>query len=609
MKAILAAAFLCLSIGAWCPAGEPGGNYFVEMQMDGLARVEIRVTGPELKEPVSTSLEAKNGAIADWVAIPPGSNRAIEVLLVGEKGEVLATGKAVEDIADKSRASLLLKTFAAKGDRTIQLLLSPYRVTLTQLDKPRKDGRIGVQARLTDSLGKEVPIRKGMLTWSDMNYPGPGGANFDPRNPGTAYFDLAQSHLDKYKLSACVCLLGDPNCRCTRPVPPMRYIDVTAGATHSCAIDQNNKAFCWGSDFFGQLGFTATAMCQITDPVVPPISFPCSVTPGAVAGTFAQISAGRDHTCAVDMAGDVWCWGRNMFGQLGNGTVSSAFAAQPNPTRVNAGATKFKEVGAGYFQTCALGTDNLVYCWGRTGCSVNPDPQLATPKSVGTQTFKALSVGPHHACALTTTGTPMCWGKGSSGQLGDSNPNPVCAFAPQTAAHAPAVFNPARIAAGGSSSCVGSATGYGVMDGSITCWGNPGSSAGAQRFITTTVQMSAGGDDVSADHLCAFNPAGTMHCWGSNSGGLLGVGSTQNPVTQPAFVQTSMGFRDLDAGALHNCAINTASEVFCWGHNEHGQLGDGTQTNSATLVRSLLFYLAPATLALPKSGNQRFPFP
>jgi alpha-tubulin suppressor-like RCC1 family protein len=608
MKAFLTA-FLCLSFGTWCAAAEPGGNYLLEMRMDGLARVELRVTGPDLKEPVTSSLEAKDGAIAGWVAVPPGAGRSIEVLLVGVKGEVLATGKAVEDVAEKGGASLLLTTFTSSRDRTIQLLLSPYRVTLTQLDKPRKDGRIGVQARLTDSLGKDIPIRRGMLTWRDLNYPGPGGASFDPRNPGVGYFDPILAKQDKLKLSACVCLIDDPNCRCTRPVPPMRYIDVTAGKSHSCAIDQNNHAFCWGADFSGQLGFTATATCQITDPVVPPISFPCSVTPGAVAGTFAQISAGADHTCAVDLTGDVWCWGRNQFGQLGTGTVSSAFAAQPNPTRVNAGATKFKEVGAGYFQTCALGMDNLVYCWGRTGCSVTPDSQLATPRSVGTQTFKALSVGPNHACALATNGTPMCWGKGNAGQLGDSNPHPMCVIAPQAAAHAPPVINPARIAAGGNSSCIASSSGYSVMDGSITCWGTPGSSAGAQRFITTTVQMSIGGDDTAGDHMCAFNPAGTMHCWGANFGGVLGVGSTQNSVTQPSFVQTNMGFRDLDAGALHNCAINSSAEVFCWGHNEHGQLGDGTQTNSATLVRPLLLYLAPATLVLPKTGNQRFPFP
>ena len=615
MKTVLSV-FLCLLFSSWCVGAEPGGaNFLLETTTEGLARAEVRVTGAELKEPVTQTLEAKEGAISEWIRIPPGDSRIVEVVLFGANGEMLASGKAIENIADKRAATLLLRAQAVKDGASITVVLSTQKLTLTPLDKPRKDGKLGVQARLFDAQGKELPIRKGMLTWVDVNNPVPNDGGFDPRNPGLGYFNPVIEARDKYKLNVCACLIGQP-CRCVAPPPPpMRYIDVSAGGLHSCAIDQNNHAFCWGANVSGQLGTTTTAQCIESQPPIPPITRSCSVVPLPVSGAalFTQISAGGEHTCAVDTTGDVWCWGRNNFGQLGTGAVSTPFVAQAAPLRVNAGATKFKEVAAGKFHTCALGTDNLVQCWGKTDCGqAGPTPAVSLPRPISTtQTFKALSAGANHNCALSTNGQPMCWGSNFGGQLGFTGPISVCgggSATPQLATHSPAVFNPSRIAAGGSSSCVGSSTGYGVIDGSITCWGVLANApqTGAQKFITTTVMMSIGGDDLTSDHICALNPSGTAHCWGQNLRGLLGVGSMLDPVPTPAFVQpSSVLYRDLDSGTFHNCAINSKSEVECWGMNHVGQLGNATQTESSQPVHALLFYLPPATLVIDKTVFRR----
>ena len=571
-------------------------NFFFETRDDALARVELKITAADLKSPLSYSLKAKKGAVASWIYVPAGTDQVIEITLFDANGNVLARGKSIGSLSTVPGATLLIPALGVKTGKHVGASLSAQRVVIKQIDvKPGKDGKLRFQAQLFDERGQDVPIKPGTVRWADFDRPG-FDPSFDPRRPGIGFLNPRPG---KLKLNPCVCILGQA-CRCFSPPQPIRYLAVTAGSQHACALNESNQAFCWGDNTFQQLGVAsnAVALCAMTHYPYP-YSVPCSTTPVSVSGTtrFTSISAGERHTCAIDMSGNAWCWGSNQHGQLGIGGSPAPAAGGATPQQV-AGTVKYQSISAGQFHTCALGTDGIVHCWGRSHCGqAGPVPGTTSPVSMSTTAFKALSAGAEHNCAIANNGNVMCWGRGDNGQIGfNGNINPdACgrsSTSPGVAAFQPAVTAPAVIAAGGDSSCVGSATAYSPVDGAITCWGGGfglPSSGSAQHFMSFVKRLSLGGNNVSVTHACALNPPGTAHCWGPNFGGWLGVGSTQPNVATPSFViQPPASYVELDSGVGYSCAIDTHREVFCWGYNLYGQLGDGSQTLRTAPVRVLL---------------------
>lgn len=192
----------------------------------------------------------------------------------------------------------------------------------------------------------------------------------------------------------------------TRP-----YASITAGQVHSCSIDLAGRAFCWGGNSDGQLGI-------IGGPVVPFDSVSISV-PTAVQGAMLwnAISAGGLHTCAIEVAGNGWCWGNNASGQLGDGGTTGAVA----PRAVAGGG--FMAISAGNMHTCALDAGGGALCWGNNasgqlgtgGFGNSSAPVIVT----GGLTFVAIASGQAHTCGLTGAGQMYCWGSNVRGQLGD----------------------------------------------------------------------------------------------------------------------------------------------------------------------------------------------
>jgi alpha-tubulin suppressor-like RCC1 family protein len=124
---------------------------------------------------------------------------------------------------------------------------------------------------------------------------------------------------------------------------------VNAGGGHTCGVTTSDVAYCWGWNLLGQLGDGTTAD---------------GTTPGLVSGglTFAAVSAGTGigHTCGVTTSGVAYCWGYNVYGQLGDGTT----ADRTTPVLVSGGLT-FAAVDAGVQRTCGVTTSGVAYCWGR----------------------------------------------------------------------------------------------------------------------------------------------------------------------------------------------------------------------------------------------------
>ena len=253
------------------------------------------------------------------------------------------------------------------------------------------------------------------------------------------------------------------------------------------------------------------------------------VAPASAAAS--GLATGATHACAAKTDGTVWCWGSNDSGELGsNGDDES-----PVPLQVP-GITNATAVATGAAHSCALLADRTVKCWGQnvngqvgSGTGGDTDPVRQSPTTVtGLTDVAAVAAGGFHTCALKTSGSVVCWGWNIAGQLGNN-------------ASADFSVTPVAVSA-----------------------------------LSGATALSAG-----SLHTCAAVAGGEVRCWGSNSGGQLGIElpGDANASKVPVSVAGASGFTGLSAGAGHTCAINAAKQAVCWGSNGNGQLGDGTKAS------------------------------
>jgi alpha-tubulin suppressor-like RCC1 family protein len=183
----------------------------------------------------------------------------------------------------------------------------------------------------------------------------------------------------------------------------LRFRQVSAGGQHTCGVTTSDRAFCWGRNLEAQLGDGTTSN---------------SLTPVAAASgrRFRQVNAGGQHTCGVTPHDAGFCWGLNDAGQLGDGTTTT----RPTPVRVHGGFS-FLHLEAGFVHTCGVTTDNRAFCWGRGGL-VGDGTFTGRLKPVAVASerrFRQVSAGGRHACGVTPTDRAFCWGSNDDGQLGD----------------------------------------------------------------------------------------------------------------------------------------------------------------------------------------------
>ncbi|CAN5675774.1 N/A [soil metagenome] len=187
---------------------------------------------------------------------------------------------------------------------------------------------------------------------------------------------------------------------------PNTFVSVTAGYRHSCAIGEDLRPYCWGWNFYGQLGNNSEIGQGVPVPV-------------ATSELFATISAGTLHTCGLSMDGRAFCWGDGAAGQLGNGTNQRSAAPVPVNTPL-----RFAVISAGGRHTCALTLDGVAYCWGAASGGQLGHGELTAataPVAVtGSLRFISISAGEEHTCAVATGGVVHCWGHNNYGRLGRS---------------------------------------------------------------------------------------------------------------------------------------------------------------------------------------------
>jgi alpha-tubulin suppressor-like RCC1 family protein/uncharacterized protein YjdB len=358
----------------------------------------------------------------------------------------------------------------------------------------------------------------------------------------------------------------------TVTVPAPVHLATTAiGMSHSCALDTDSHAYCWGDNSDGQVG----------DGTFEGRTMPTAV---ATTVTFSAVTAGSSHNCALTSDGAAYCWGAGTVGQLGNGgTLTRA-----TPGRVS-GSLAFVSISAGAYHTCALIATGAAYCWG-----ANESGQLgdgtrvahSTPIAVaGSATFVSISAGGQHTCGLATTGSVYCWGANAAGQLGDGT---------MTAHNVPTSISGgpfASLSAGSSHTCAV------ATDGAAYCWGENrygqlGNGTTSSRPAPNAVSGGRSFAAISAGtyHTCGVTTAGAAYCWGSNDSGELGTGTGSSSTVLPVAVLGGLTFSSISAtsGSLssdyyyyyyyaptgHSCGVTTDRLLYCWGDNTRGQLGN-----------------------------------
>lgn len=296
-----------------------------------------------------------------------------------------------------------------------------------------------------------------------------------------------------------------------RPTDPIRQISAT---THTCVRSEQGNVRCFGANDSGQV-----------DPALPQPIAPA--TPAAIVSADG-IGTGASHTCATDGL-SLSCWGANGQNQLTGGT------AGPGPVSFGTGPVAQLETG-GAFGCIVQG--GALSCWGANDfgqLATDPalTPTIATPTSMPIADVADVALGRSHTCALTHAGAIGCWGRNNLGQLGDGSG--VGQITPVAVAWPPEAGTPTAIASGD-------------------------------------------------QHTCAIDDAAALWCWGSNLGGQLmlepDMGGNDMFTLTPVAIDVGASVLAVSGGRDHTCVRTDAGEVLCWGTNTEGQIGDGT-TNYA----------------------------
>jgi alpha-tubulin suppressor-like RCC1 family protein len=346
---------------------------------------------------------------------------------------------------------------------------------------------------------------------------------------------------------------------------------IATGFGSTCRIDPDGTARCWGRDSYAELG------------VGTPDEYDSPHQVGA-GTTWTTIGVGTTTGCAYRSSdGSDWCWGYNASGQVGDGTTTD----RDSPVQTNVAQT-FVDVAVGTTHACAVRQSQKVRCWGdntygQVGDGTNTNRSSPVLIS-GNSNYGQVSAGAGSTCGVQTNNSLWCWGLDSSGQLG------IGSTANQTAeTQVGSATNWAMVAVGFDSACAIKST------GTLWCWGDNsygqlGDGSTTQRTAPVQIGVATTWAAVSApgDHTCATRTDGTLWCWGTNARGQVGDGTTTQrlaPVQVGALTTWAQNAWTLATSRSTSCAIRTNSTLWCWGSNTTGGVGDGTTTDRSAPVQ------------------------
>jgi alpha-tubulin suppressor-like RCC1 family protein len=341
---------------------------------------------------------------------------------------------------------------------------------------------------------------------------------------------------------------------------------ISVGGTYSCAVLTDGKVKCWGELYLNMRNHSP--LVQLT---------PTEITD--LPQDVSTVGVGGNHVCVSTTQGVVDCWGYNHYGQLGDGTLTD----RPTPVTIT-GLDQEAIVGLslGNEHSCALAADSKVFCWGRNwfgqigdGTSIQQFAPVRVAETDRQTVYTELSAFSSASCAVTQVGEVKCWGYDPGSALGDgsqddySRPTPV-----------------RNLPLGMHGIKVGAFWGCGITStGGVECWGLVQVPSVVSPYLVDGLDHGVVSLAAGSNFACALLDTGGVKCWGSNTYGQLGDGTKTDHQASPVdVVGLTSGVAAITAGEVHTCALMIDGSAKCWGANGVGQLGDGTQTDSLTPV-------------------------
>lgn len=331
---------------------------------------------------------------------------------------------------------------------------------------------------------------------------------------------------------------------------------VAAGSYHTCGI-KASELYCWGQDAYGQVGNGAATITNVTSPA-----------PIGSSNKWSDIGTGVAFTCGID-DGKLYCWGRDKYGQIGNGTTTGNIS---EPAQITI-SSSWQTIAVGGFHVCGIDGGKL-YCWGLDSSAqlgngpVNLD--VDAPVQIGSSSlWQAVSAGHYHTCGIDG-GKFYCWGWDGDGQLGNGSATGTL----KTPTPFGGTNNWQVISAGANHTC-------GIEEGKLFCWGSDSNGqvgngpATGSVSIPTRIGTSSSWQAVSAGfaHTCGIDD-GKLYCWGRDTNGEMGNGPLTGDVSSPTRIGTSTTWQAVAVGTYHSCGIDDG-KLYCWGNNSVGQIGHG----------------------------------
>jgi alpha-tubulin suppressor-like RCC1 family protein len=290
-------------------------------------------------------------------------------------------------------------------------------------------------------------------------------------------------------------------------------VAVDAVDMSTCALGTDGMVFCWGKNLLGELG-TGDARPRI----VP------AASNDVMAFKKISLSTGGAHACGLDINGNAYCWGGRDGGRMGDGLDGEPWTYSFAPIAVSGGLT-FTDIATGGDHVCAVSEDGSAWCWG-----YNSRGQLGTgdflerlvpTKISGNTLFKSITAHQVITCGIATDDSAWCWGDGFNGGLGN---------------------------------------------GTTAVTNVPVAVSGQLRFASLQLGVWS---------TCGVTTGGDGYCWGSNWDGELGAGLTSDFELEPVPVAGGLKWKNISPGITFTCGVATDGVGYCWGRNASGERGDG----------------------------------
>lgn len=596
MKRLVCGAILALTAAAATagPRVEPGvpgkgfePNLATQVFAPGGIRAEFEVYGRDLEKPLRYTLAGVDGLIKGGVYVPPGEGLGINVVVYDQFGEVVYSGKDQVSVDAKLTPEISIPLSGGDSKYPPQVKLGSYLAELALRKDPKEQEVLALT--VVDPRGNPIGIQPVDIDWRL-----PDGFVVLPYSCFMNALCILRHEIKEVDFVPCwrdiTCVPPNP------PTPPTGYKRVAVGDNHACAITTTDEIRCWGSNSQGQLG-APTGFCQFAgrNCSLVPVAVVCQ--PGESC-KFRSVAAGADHTCAIDTNGKAWCWGEDGIFATGDPTPNAG-AMLPEHRLVPAftgtgGKVDFTEIDTNFSHTCARSAAQDVFCWGSNTRSQLGYPQAhnnGTPRATMVMSgnkYASVRTGFKHTCAIHAhtpgfSGLMDCWGDNFDFQL-TGNPNNAISITVNP--KVPLLNNQGVkfVATGPQSTCAQTA-----QDDTV-CWGSAkhGGAVTTHTAGYTALRQSYARTMASDADQCGVAGACTRICITDLGGDLLcgrymelSTPAPLDEVPDPKSVAV-ISWNQVDVGPNNVCAVSSNDDVWCLGSNEFGQFGTGQRSTVRT---------------------------